>query len=277
MRKVRNLLDGCVHFSDLKAMGDSPAHYEKQCLRPDPPTRPMRVGTATHLELFGPRKVGRKVAVYPGDQRRGKVWDDYRLANAACEILTQPEWEEGQLLANVVRNNLHYQLLMKGAEVEVPLRWSDGDVECATGGVDILTPTVLADVKTCTTSEPGPFMSFAWKMDYHTQLCFYDDGATAKLLETAKDLLGDEIDRIAGVPRRLILIAVESSDPYPVTIFELDAEVIDIGRKRCRLWLEQLRLCEAQDSWPAYAQNPVPFTIPSWMVKKDDDEVEDNP
>ena len=66
--KVRDRRDGCVHYSALRHMKQSPAHYRHYCETPFEPTPAMLLGTLVHVELFG-HQPGRTIAVWEGKRR----------------------------------------------------------------------------------------------------------------------------------------------------------------------------------------------------------------
>ncbi len=68
----------------------------------------------------------------------------------------------------------------------------------------------------------------------------------------------------------LYIIGVESSAPYPVTVLKLTDDMIELGRKTYRLWLEKLRVCLDSDVWPGYTRTIVDFAAPAWMADDDD-------
>ena len=57
------------------------------------------------------------------------------------------------------------------------------------------------------------------------------------------------------------IVAVETSRPYCVVVYQAAPQAIDIGRRQYRLWWEQLRACEDSDAWPGYATGVVPWDV----------------
>ena len=104
----------------------------------------------------------------------------------------------------------------------------------------------MVELKTARTANPDWFRRDALRMAYHAQLAWYADGLRAA--------------RLADVHHAFV-VAVESAPPFPVVVFELTPEALEHGRKLCRLWLEQLLVCEQSDHWPGYAQSVVPLDV----------------
>jgi hypothetical protein len=60
---------------------------------------------------------------------------------------------------------------------------------------------------------------------------------------------------------RAVIVAVETSPPYCVTVLELTDRALDVGYRTACAWLEQYKVCRDSDEWPGYVQAPVPFDI----------------
>ena len=256
--KIRNPIDGRVHFSQLKQFARSPAHYRVACERPWQPTRAMRIGTIAHRLILGARP-GHEITIWDG-QRKGSAWLEFKLANAGKEIVTMDEVVEAQAIADAALLSPVLVELLEGARCEVPLTWTDARIECATSGVDILRDRdgTIADLKTCSTTEPRRWAAHAVAMSYPAQLAFADAGARANGFE----------------PRRHLLIGIEATAPHCVVVLELTPAMLAEGRKACTLWLERLRSCEENDVWPGYTDAVVPLDVPDWMAASEDDEIE---
>lgn len=266
--------DGTVHFSDLKQLAKSAAHYKYRCAHPIEPTRDMRIGSYVNQLVLG-KAPRREIVVFDGDTRRGKVWDDFLIRNGGREILTRPEAMEAEPIADAVLTDLCAQELLglypdidsvirRRAEVryEVPLSWTDNDIPCSTTGIDIVSPSYLADLKVVHNAEPEYLQKHALRMMWHAQLVWYlggwlNDPADAPPVDSTK---------------ALHLLCVESSPPHCVTVLTLSAEVIDAGEKCIRAWMERLKVCAESDAYPGYVQSPVQWELPEWMTGEVDDE-----
>lgn len=243
-----------TYFSDLKQFARSPAHYRHAVDHPTEATRGMRVGTAVHHRVLGGRR-DRAVVVFPGDSRRGKDWTAFQALHArpdrrAVDILTQPEWDDSEGPATAVLTDPVAQTLLHCAEYEVPLEWDDAGMRCQTRGVDVVGPDYIAELKVTNSAEPEKFGRLALGMFYHAQLAFYLGGCVA----TGRNV------------QLAYIIAVEAAPPHAVTVLKLAPDVLAAGAKLCSAWMERLRVCEASNQWPGYAQSPVEWTLPEWMT-----------
>ena len=98
--KLRTLaIDGTLHFSDLKRIALSGVQYLHGVNTPFEATRDMRIGTAVHCIVLGPRPGAKALAVYEGKVRSGKAWDSFELEHAEDEILLKSEWELAERMA----------------------------------------------------------------------------------------------------------------------------------------------------------------------------------
>ena len=241
-----------VSFSNLKHMALSPAHYRAALLRPIEPTRAMRIGTATHRLVLGDGP-GRRVVRYDGD-RRGKAWQDFASQHEDADILTAPEWDEAAATAQAVARSAAARGILDGALYELPLEWRMADVDCRTGGVDVLGPDYIADLKTCASAEPRTLMRDVVSRQYHAQLAFYRYGARQN---------GHRVDAC-------YLVCVESSAPHCVTVLRVSDALLEAGERSCLLWLERLRQCQEADHWPGYSEAVLDLEAPPWMTSDDD-------
>lgn len=257
--------DGTLHFSDLKKMALSGRQYLYAVNNPIEPTRQMRIGTGVHVKLLGARHGAKPLLIFDGKTRRGKEWETFKARNPGAEILTAPEWELAEQIAEAVRDDPVAQARLAGARYEVPLTWEESGFRCSTSGVDIISGASLADLKATESTHPETWQKHAFKMLYHCQVAWYRRGALANGIDCS---------------RGLYLLGVETKPPYEVVELELTEEMIDLADRTLTLWLEKLRgyvlACPEPrkvKDWPGYAQSSVPWEVASWQ--RDDDEDED--
>jgi hypothetical protein len=74
------------------------------------------------------------------------------------------------------------------------------------------------------------------------------------------------IARKMGLPiERFIFIAVESSPPHAVALYELDAQSLDKAFAIRQRLMETLSNCIARNEFPAYQRGVNPLSIPPWI------------
>jgi hypothetical protein len=223
-----------VHFTNLKRMALSPAHYLASVEEPSAPTPSMRFGSLVHHVYAGER-----VTVYDGD-RRGNAWKEFAAAHQDQEVFTATEHARALRCADSLRRTPHAVAVLAG-EVERSIAWSFAGRACSSR-LDLIGNGLVTDLKTTNCAEPGRFGRAAiGRFAYHAQLAFY--------VQAARSLGHD--------PRAAYIVAVETAPPFAVTVMRLTLSALLEGEKLCRLWMEQLRVCEENDAWPSYCQSVV--------------------
>lgn len=116
--------------------------------------------------------------------------------------------------------------------------------------------TVVVDVKTAESAHPGQFGRTAAKYGYHQQAPHYLDAVT--------------LTRGDDSPLMRFVIA-EKSDPWLVSVCELDADAIDKGRQLNREALDIWHRCRETGMWPGYGDEVHTVSLPVWALIDDDD------
>lgn len=245
-----------TRHSLLKKMAESPAHYLEACQQPQDDTlaarlgafattgtkrsEALRLGTAIHSMVTG---IGR-VELYPA-RRAGKAWDAFQARAAdegAIEILNQKEWDLASgVVASLKAHDEAMRLLFDGTIVEQRIDFEYCGKACRATPDARAPGRFIVDLKTTVSSEPERFARDARQRFYHAQA----------------DLYLEAIER-TGEPRPgdAFVIAVEKTRPYPVTIFRFTEDLLELGARMNRLWIERLKNCEAANVWPVYAPPP---------------------
>lgn len=221
-----------VHFTHLKRMSDSPAHYLAS-LEENRDSAAFHFGRLVHYLILGGVY---DYAVWTGKRRAGKVWEAFEEANEGRDIFTKNDLDHAMRITKAVKTDRLAQPFLEG-EREKLIEWSFLNRKCQSR-LDVLGDHVV-EVKTTQCSKPE---KFRWDVDryaYHAQLAFYRDAA-----------------RYIGRPTRgAIIIAVEKELPYAVTVCRLSDALLEEGAKLNRLWMERLLSCERANEWPAYTQS----------------------
>ena len=261
-----------VRFSALKNIARSPAHYRHACQRWDD-ANPLcrKLGTATHALAFEPHRV----VVYQGGTwtrdvtskgtgktktvttrysatRSGAYWKAFQKEHAGKVIVTPGEYKTASEMAEALQSDplVRPFLFSPGLKLEKRIEWTIGGRKCA-GTPDAFGLAdghglVVPDLKTARTAEPERFMSAARWASYPAQATWYADA----LLELGHGWHAP------------MLIAIESTPPYPCVPFKLTERVIEMGRRQYMGWLERLKVCEDSNEWPGYVQAVADFDVP---------------
>lgn len=224
------------HFHDLKRLAKSPAHYRAGLGVKGADAAPFRFGRLTHRCTLG----GGEIHIFKGKVRNGKEWEAFKEGKNEEDIFKQDELDEALRIAAVLKTHPIAAELLEG-EHELPVEWTMLGRKVATRGIDILNRKArrVVDLKTTSNAEPYAFQRGALRYGYHAQLAAYDDAARSLGVDIAEHYV----------------IAVETSEPYAVTVHRLSPRLLDEGRKLIRSWMERLKACEEADEWPSYTQS----------------------
>ena len=92
------------------------------------------------------------------------------------------------------------------------------------------------DLKVTAAAHPRRIDRHTRTMGWHGQAAWYRRG----LLENGVD------------PKRVVLVCVEPTPPFNVSICDLSTDTLDAGRRMYERLLDRLDQCEAKDVWPSY-------------------------
>ena len=245
-----------VNFSSLKAMADSPLHYRHRLTTPRMDTPAMRFGRAIHTAVLEPDRFPLEYVVFDGPRRAGKAWDEFEAANADRTILKTDEYAACLAVRDAVRNYGPAANLLRG-ESEVSIQWTDAatGIECK-ARLDHIHAGAIVDLKSTSSLDAHDFERTAADLLYHGQLAMYRRGLAACGAESCDD-----------AP---VIIAVESSAPYDVAVFEPTDDALSIGDGLVSDLLFRLSQCRERDSWPGRFDSPQPLTLPPWLMGDDD-------
>lgn len=241
-----------VHFTHLKAMSDSPAHY-RTSVEEGFESAAFTAGRLVHYLALGGQE-GEHFVVWEDGDRRGKAWTAFKELHAGKEIFKRNEVEEAYRIAAAVRMDPVVQRLgLLEGESELLIDWDNAGVPFRSHVDKIGVASVgarkgrrhLWDLKTTTCSKPEKFGWEARRYAYHAQLATYEDAARWLQLP----------------PDDVFIVAVEKTAPYCVVVYLITAALLEEGRKLARGWLERLRVCQATSEWPGYVQDVVPLDV----------------
>jgi len=259
--------DPADHWSTIKTMDRSPAHYLAAEAQGTPDTDARKVGRAVHLAVLEPERYGGEVAVWSGKVRNGRAWEEFQAANAGKEILTQREAAHVSAIQRAVRGSLMARPYIAGGRAEVSMFWGYHELDPATwlpgwapirlkGRVDYVTDEVLVDLKTTRDASPAGFGREALRYGYHVQAALYADGYEAA----------------TGTRLPFVLVAVESAPPHVVQVYGVPDHYLEAGRDAYRAMIRRLAMCRAANQWPGYCEVPMELELPKWSGLDDDEE-----
>lgn len=260
---------GGVNWSTLKAMRDSPAHYQaaKKEGRNDTPA--LITGRLLDCLIFTPDEFAAKYVISPYDEFRtnaAKAWRDETTARGV-EIIKPDALAEAQALADAVRKHPVARRYLDAGEFQAPLVWTDPETGLRCKGLtDLLNRgprPFLIDGKSAQTIDKRRYASSAGSFLYHCQLAHYRAGMR----------IGLGID-----PEFIGHIVYEKGAPYDVAVFEFAPAVIDSGEVIVRELLNRVAECEASGEWPGRYPEIEMITndeMPRWLDDEADESAED--
>jgi hypothetical protein len=250
-----------VNFSTLKAMAESPLHYQDAVNYAKEATSAMDVGTAGHCMVLEPDQFPPRYSVWTGKVRRGKEWDAFEAANADKTIITLAEYDGCKAMKDaVMAHTAAGPIFSSGGEAERVITWKDPEtgIDCK-GRIDWLCGSVV-DLKTTKSANPRVFAATAARYKYHAQMAWYRWG-----VECATGL--------AEWPCHLVV--VESARPYDVVVYTLDELTLGAGLDECRGLLRQVAECRASGRWPGRYGGETTLNFPNWAFTNDEDSAEE--
>lgn len=289
-----------LRFSRLKLMAESPLHYlanvqgdsksldkgtavhaillggKRVCYYQRPPSEyELAVADGREILVYEKQRRGKDwdafVADHPGalilspsehekakastesdraHVRSGDAWKKFEADNADATILSKSEYESSNRCADAVRRHPRAMDVLSGV-MEETIRFTYlGIPSRTTPDVRANNGAFVTELKTCRSSRPGRFSSQARWMHYHVQMAWHREGMRRAHLWGNK----------AAKPIPYI-VAVCSTAPYPVTVFKVTENAMDMGERAYRFWVEQLKGCMESKQWPAYAQDIIDLDI----------------
>lgn len=230
-----------LHFSTLKWMGRSPAHFRHVRENGIEQTPAMLLGSAIHNLVL---EEGSLIVKFDGAVRRGKAWEEFSaLQDPDAIVLSAKESDVAEAAAQSVRSTPHAMELLSGAR-EQTIDWPIGGRRCR-GTFDVAN-FGMVELKSTNDARPEFFSRLAMKMSYFSQVPWYMDGHEAAGL---------------GTLERGFIVAVETAAPYVVQTFELTEAALLFGRKQYRLWMERVAVCEESGLWPGYQESDAPLDV----------------
>jgi hypothetical protein len=246
-----------INFSTLKHMRRSPLHYRHACEHAPEDSDTFRRGRLTHTLILEPERVADEYVVWDGGARRGKAWTAFQGLYAGRTIVTTDQMRDAQAMAAAV-----LRVWTPPANCEVTLQWLDSATGLACKGrLDAVDDEWVTEIKTTYDAASSAMSRSMGRYDYHCQLAHYRAGAIACGL--------------ADESVRARIIAVESSAPYDVAIYEVDDEALMVGEEEVARLLARVRECTDTGVWPGRYAEPQVLSLPGWMRDEGEDDIAD--
>lgn len=224
----------------------------------------FKVGRAAHHLLLGESGFAERFVLRPAELH-GEPWQGNRkacrawLAEQAAigkTVITDQQINDIRGMADALkRHPLVAGGLMNG-EIERSLVWQDAETGVwlkARPDALPLNGEIVADLKTTSDASPRAVAKSLNEYGYHQQLALVSLGM--------EKVLGRKPGNAD-----FVLIFVESSAPYAVSVRPVDPQAIDYGRMLNRRALRQFADALARDDWPAYEADTSTLSLPRWAT-----------
>jgi hypothetical protein len=242
--------DPALGSTSLKTLATkTPAHYQHDKTHPKF-SDAFTLGTAAHsLILEGSTA---DIVVVQADNwltKDAKAAKAEALAAGKQPLLTK-EMAQVVAMRDAVMAHPVARELFTGHLAEQSVFWEEDGLalKCRP---DAWKPGILVDLKTTRSADPNEFGKTAHEFGYHQSAAHYIDGVKAAT--------GEEL------PFPFVL--VEKTEPYLVSVVELDVEAINIGRQLNDRAKRIYRECMASGNWPGYPTAEL-ISLPMWAVYK---------
>jgi hypothetical protein len=244
-----------VSASGLKAMRKSAREYLHVITQGRKATRAMGLGTGAHAAIFEPERFAREYVVWDGD-RRGKDYSAFCERHADRVILKRGEYDLCCGMRDAARSHpVAGPLLAPPGEAERVWLWRDEEtgLDCKSR-TDWWRAALLADLKTSADIDRRRFEATVYRLGYHIQAAHYRAGLAA--------------NGIADVPP-FTIIAVESSPPHDVAVFDLDDGFLYRGEVERADLMAQVAACRFSGRYPGRYPERSPLMLPAWVEADD--------
>lgn len=238
-----------------------PARFRWETDNPPPPKDTFELGSAAHKLVLG---AGAEIEVIAApDWRTKAARDDRDAARAAGRIpLLAAEHEQVQAMAAALRAHPVASALFNPdrGKPEQSLFWQDRPtgVWCR-ARLDWLPDAgarerlIVADYKTAAAADTASISKSVASYGYAQQAAWYLDGVRA---------LGLDADPA------FVFLFQEKTPPYLVTVVQLDADALRIGRDLNREAVNLYAACCEQRIWPGYSESIETVSLPAWARRQ---------
>jgi exodeoxyribonuclease VIII len=239
----------------------TPAHYAAHMAGETrrEPSKAMMLGTMAHVAVLEPQQLDAAFVEKPeGIDFRTKLGKEWKEAVGAMPVLDQDEARAVRGIRDSIAANKAARELLAETQSEVALfaehrtgLWIKGRVD-ALKVVDDM-ECVICDVKTTSAgADYNTFSRQAASLNYHVSAAWYSHLAGLNGLP----------------PARFYWIAVETSAPFAVAVYEIHPDALDLGAGMMNDALGLIAECEDDGVWPGYAPEVQCLNLPSWVYGK---------
>jgi hypothetical protein len=241
----------------------TPAHYAAHMageLKREP-SKSMTLGIVSHVAVLQPHLLDTAFVEKPegkeGDFRtkEGKEW---KAKMGTTPILDADEARAVRGIRDSIASHKAAKALLADCDTEVAMfaehrtgLWIKGRVDALKVANDM--ESIIVDVKTTSAgADYNTFSRQAASLNYHVSAAWYCH------------LCG-----LNGLPpARFVWIAVETSPPFAVAVYEIAPDALDLGVGMMNDALDLIAQCEDAGEWPGYGDGVETLNLPAWAYGK---------
>lgn len=263
--------DHAVSKSGLKLLLDkTPSHYFHEYRTPGvkrpAPGKEKVFGAALHDYMLSPLVfAARYVEAIPGNKNRSAYRQFKADAEKASKLILDAEDMERleEMKDALYANDDAMQYFGNDIDVERSFFWTDEEtgVRCKCRPDILVRDTlVAADLKTCRSAKEETLRKDIYNYGYHIQ----DASYTAGVNVFSEALLAD-----------FAFIFIENTAPYGIAVYRLSPAFRRRGYADWRRGLEKVAACEKAGIWPSYAKGIREIDPPTWVMREDNDNMQE--
>lgn len=244
-----------ISNSQLTAFKRSPAHWKHYVTEARKQTDAMLLGSLAHCLALEKQNFESHFHLLDLEQmpepskdfrtKVNQIWKSEQIeqANGKMVVDTVLLTQAKRMVEALYNDEVAVKYLQEGQEFESRLEWNCLGLSFL-GVRDITGGDFIADLKFVTNADPYAFKAYLFKEGVYRQGGMYLDG------EMKGEFMGDP-------HKRVLFIAVESGEPYGVSVNELQPEVITFGVSEYRMLSQQLKMCLDADYFPGYQHRSI--------------------
>lgn len=235
----------------------TPAHYRWKMDNPEHKAA-FDLGTAAHSLVL--EDDHSHIVVVDADSWRTKAAQQQRddaYEQGKVPLLVK-DYQMVKTMHDSVAGHPLAKIALEGGKAEQSIFWDDPEtgtrLRCRPDKLDLesrIGPLII-DLKTTVNADPREFGKTTHNLGYHQQAAHYLDGVKAT----------------TGADAAFLFVLVEKTAPYLVSVVELDAEALDIGRAKNRRAISIYNQCKTSGEWPGYPTSE-PVNLPIWATRED--------
>lgn len=234
-----------LRSSVLTSLRKSPAHAKAaEDPKSKDSTTALKFGSFIHTLLLEPDKLADQFILSPYKDFRTKEAQAWRDAQTKQIVKSQEEIEAAtEVNRKVWEHKIAGKIFRDIVSREELVQWIEPEfqIPCKARADAQTAKRYLIDIKTTQDARPQKFWGSFYKYGYHLQAAHYSEG----LVQNGVELQG------------VLIIAIESSAPYDVVVYELTNELLREAHVERRQLLKTYAECTKSGIWPGNGEKMV--------------------